>query len=228
MFLHRGFFAQALADNPTNPLKSAHSQSFLTAYKCACEILDCTRDHYARQQRLVPRVWRIWSNAFSAAVRDITWIAITVRFDFEIYFQVIIGTVAIRTLNVGIEPPPLNKLDHACELFQSAAESSSRASRALVSILALRVPKRITDIAICGSRYFWGCVTRRYSHVSPAMKMPNPIIRLSSLMMSLKFLEDEQDWSCQSVHSTGSLLLAHLQAFVFHQYPIYFILRPVR
>jgi len=125
MFLHRGFFAQALADNPTNPLKSAHSQSFLTAYKCACEILDCTRDHYARQQRLVPRVWRIWSNAFSAAVRDITWIAITVRFDFEIYFQVIIGTVAIRTLNAGIEPPPLNKLDHACELFQSAAESSS-------------------------------------------------------------------------------------------------------
>jgi hypothetical protein len=68
MFLHRGFFAQALTDNPTNPLQSAHSQSFVTAYKCACAVLDVTRNHYIQSPRLVARVWRIWSNAFVAAV----------------------------------------------------------------------------------------------------------------------------------------------------------------
>jgi hypothetical protein len=68
LFLHRGFFAQALTDNPTNPLQSAHSQSFVTAYKCACAVLDVTRNHYVQRPRLVARVWRIWSNAFVAAV----------------------------------------------------------------------------------------------------------------------------------------------------------------
>ena len=80
MFLHRGFFVQALTDNPMNPLKSVHSQSFIAAYKSACQVLDCTRDHYAQQPRLVPRVWRIWSNAFSAAVRNIHTEPITIRF----------------------------------------------------------------------------------------------------------------------------------------------------
>jgi len=118
MFLHRGFFAQALTDNPTDPLNSAYSQSFVTAYKCACDILDCTRDHYAQQPRLVTRVWRIWSNAFSAAV--------------------IIGTVAIRNLNANLEPSPLEKLEHACTLFQNAAEASSRALRALPILQTMR------------------------------------------------------------------------------------------
>jgi len=63
-------------------------------------------------------VWRIWSNAFSAAV--------------------IIGTVSIRTVNADLEPSPLEKLEHACILFQSAAESSSRALRALPILLTMR------------------------------------------------------------------------------------------
>lgn len=70
LFLHRGCFAQALTDNPTNPQQSIHGQSFITAFKCACAILDSTIGHFNQQPQLTPRVWRIWSNAFSAAVRD--------------------------------------------------------------------------------------------------------------------------------------------------------------
>lgn len=70
LFLHRGFFAQALTDNPTNPQLSTHGQSFITAFKCACAVLDSTIDQFNQQPDLTPRVWRIWSNAFSAAVRD--------------------------------------------------------------------------------------------------------------------------------------------------------------
>ena len=70
LFLHRGFFAQALTDNPTNPQQSIHGQSFITAFKCACAILDSTIDQFNQQPQLTPRVWRIWSNAFSAAVRN--------------------------------------------------------------------------------------------------------------------------------------------------------------
>ncbi|KIM79207.1 hypothetical protein PILCRDRAFT_74553 [Piloderma croceum F 1598] len=117
MFLHRSYFTRALADNPTNPLNSAHSQSFSTTYECACVILDSTRDQYDRQPDLVPRVWRIWTNALSAAV--------------------IIGTVAMHNLNATLKPSPLEKLEHACTLFRSAAKASSPASRALVSTLLL-------------------------------------------------------------------------------------------
>ena len=63
-------------------------------------------------------------------------------YDFNrVRFQVIIGAVAIRSLNATLEPSPLEKLSHACDLFQSASESSSRALRALVSSLILRFPE---------------------------------------------------------------------------------------
>jgi hypothetical protein len=52
--------------------------------------------------------------------------------------------VAIRILNANLEPSPIEKLDHACILFQSAAEVSSRALRALVGALE-QITKRATD-----------------------------------------------------------------------------------
>jgi hypothetical protein len=85
MFLHRGFFAQALTDNPSNPLQSAHSQSFLTAYKCACAVLDTTRDHYGQKPLLIARIWRIWSNAFTASVSCFALIP-TIRSELVFFF----------------------------------------------------------------------------------------------------------------------------------------------
>ncbi|KAF9233911.1 hypothetical protein BU15DRAFT_90182 [Melanogaster broomeanus] len=118
LFLHRGFFAQALTDFPWDPLRSPLRQSFLTAYQCASVILRVTRDHFAEQPVLCARVWRIWSFAFSAGL--------------------IIGTVAIRRLGVKLEPDPFEQLDHACTLFHEAARTSSRARKALPVLLRVR------------------------------------------------------------------------------------------
>ncbi|KZP29231.1 hypothetical protein FIBSPDRAFT_727667 [Athelia psychrophila] len=113
LFLHRGFFAQALTDNPTSPIMSAHGQSFISAYKAACAVLDSTRAQYEYDPGIIARVWRVWSYAFSASV--------------------IIGTVAIRSVNSLIDPDPFKKLEEACTMFQSGAQTNSRALRALVS-----------------------------------------------------------------------------------------------
>ncbi|KAH7910916.1 hypothetical protein BJ138DRAFT_49320 [Hygrophoropsis aurantiaca] len=118
LFLHRGFFAQAMADYPSDPLRSPLGQSFLVAYQSACVVLGSTREQFSQQPILCARVWRIWSFAFSAAV--------------------IVGTVAVRNLGVQLTPEPLEQLEHACALFTSAAETSNRAQRALPILLRLR------------------------------------------------------------------------------------------
>lgn len=68
MALHRGFFAQALVANPTNPLNSPYKHSFIMAYKCACRILETTAEQFGRQPQLLSRIWMIWSLGFASAV----------------------------------------------------------------------------------------------------------------------------------------------------------------
>ncbi|EGO23497.1 hypothetical protein SERLADRAFT_408878 [Serpula lacrymans var. lacrymans S7.9] len=114
----RIFFAQAMTDYPSDPMRSPLGQSFLAAYQSACVVLDSTRVQYSLQPILCARVWRIWSYAFSAAV--------------------IIGTVAMRRLGLKLDPPPFDKLEQACSLFKAAAETSSRAKKALPILLRLR------------------------------------------------------------------------------------------
>ncbi|KAF8237437.1 hypothetical protein L208DRAFT_1247461 [Tricholoma matsutake] len=111
LFLHRGFFAQAMSENPANPLHSSYSQSVLAAYSSACVVLDSTKAQYFKQRLLCARVWRIWSLAFSAAV--------------------IVGTIAIRGHHLNLTPPAFEVFDSACAMFKNAAETSSRAARAM-------------------------------------------------------------------------------------------------
>lgn len=110
MFLHRGFFAHAMSENSVDPLSSTYGHSVLVAYSSACTVLDDTKAQYQENPMLCPRIWRMWSLAFSAAV--------------------IIGTVAIRGVHLNLRPPALEQLESACVMFQGAAEISSRAARA--------------------------------------------------------------------------------------------------
>lgn len=50
------------------------------------------------------------------------------------FLQVVVGTLAIRGINLDLDPPPLEQFQVACNMFRSAAETSSRAARALVSL----------------------------------------------------------------------------------------------
>ncbi|KAJ7337354.1 hypothetical protein DFH08DRAFT_705678 [Mycena albidolilacea] len=117
LFLHRAFFAQVMIENATDPMKSPYAHSVLVAYESACNVLADTVNQFNKNQLLVARVWRIWSLAFSAAV--------------------VIGTLAIRGINLNLDPPPLERFQVACDMFRQAAETSSRAARALVRLSLL-------------------------------------------------------------------------------------------
>ncbi|KAJ6613565.1 hypothetical protein B0H10DRAFT_2436370 [Mycena sp. CBHHK59/15] len=111
LFLHRAFFAQVMIDDAADPMKSPYAHSVLTAYQSACNVLDDTLNQFTKKPLLVTRVWRIWSLAFSAAV--------------------VVGTLAVRGVHLDLSPPPLEQLQIACTMFRSAAETNSRAARAL-------------------------------------------------------------------------------------------------
>lgn len=69
LFLHRGFFAKAMAERPDNPGDTPYRHSFVTSYHCACTVLRATAAQFVQQPQLLSRVWQIWTFAFSSAVR---------------------------------------------------------------------------------------------------------------------------------------------------------------
>ncbi|KAF8180107.1 hypothetical protein BJ912DRAFT_855397 [Pholiota molesta] len=113
LFLHRAYFAQAMTEYGDNPLSSPYSQSVTAAYSSACVVLQDTKAQFLKKPFLCARIWRIWTFTFSAAV--------------------IVGTIAIRGVHLNMKPPPLEEFEEICKIFVSAAETSSRAARALVS-----------------------------------------------------------------------------------------------
>ncbi|OBZ73746.1 putative transcriptional regulatory protein C1F7.11c [Grifola frondosa] len=118
LYLHRSFFAQAIVDCPTNPLRSAYAHSFQTAYRSSCIILKVIRDHFALFPSLCSRFWVIWTFAFSAAV--------------------VFATVVTRGPKSHLAAAAIVQLDLAAELFEKAAKHSRRAAKALPILLKLR------------------------------------------------------------------------------------------
>jgi hypothetical protein len=68
MYIHRSFFAQALLDHPSNPLRSPYAPSFLAAYRCASSVIKASLTHFERLPDLCMRWWIVWTHLFSAAV----------------------------------------------------------------------------------------------------------------------------------------------------------------
>jgi len=96
------------------------------------------------------RVWRIWTNAFSAAVGDI---AIAPHHDL---IRICLtdhrwcsGYTYSESRPIGqsrlIRPGTPRKTGDVCKLFQKAAETSSPALRALVSIMVLVIRGQLTS-----------------------------------------------------------------------------------
>lgn len=46
MYIHRSFFAQAIIEQPTNPLKSVYAPSFLAAYRASATILKSITEQF--------------------------------------------------------------------------------------------------------------------------------------------------------------------------------------
>ncbi|KAH8114455.1 fungal-specific transcription factor domain-containing protein [Phellopilus nigrolimitatus] len=68
LHLHHNFFARAVRDEPTNPLRSAFAPSFLSSYRSAAAMLRIMREVFDGVAHILLRVWPIWADALSASV----------------------------------------------------------------------------------------------------------------------------------------------------------------
>ncbi|ESK94884.1 hypothetical protein Moror_14051 [Moniliophthora roreri MCA 2997] len=122
IYIHRSFFAQAIIEQPVNPLKSTYAPSFLAAYRASGTILKSVREQFSRFPNTAARFWTMWTFAFSAAV--------------------IFGTVVARGPRSPLASSAMIELDQACMLFSKAAVYSRRAARALPILMKLREKSR--------------------------------------------------------------------------------------
>ena len=67
-YLHRGFFARAIEDNPEDPLSSKFAPSVLAAYTSACTFVGLVKSLHSQQPRLTERLWFLFTHVFSCAV----------------------------------------------------------------------------------------------------------------------------------------------------------------
>ncbi|KAG9313263.1 hypothetical protein JVU11DRAFT_6728 [Chiua virens] len=111
LYLHRSFFAQAIIENPVNPLKSQYAPSFLAAYRASSTILHTIAAQYTIYPQLCARFWSTWTFAFSAAI--------------------VFGTIVTRGPRSPLASNAVKELDAACVLFSKAAAYSRRAAKAL-------------------------------------------------------------------------------------------------
>ncbi|KAF5344686.1 hypothetical protein D9756_011476 [Leucocoprinus leucothites] len=111
MYMHRSFFAQAIIDQPLNPLKSAYAPSFTASYRAASTILKSINEQFALFPNACSRFWTMWTFAFTAAV--------------------IFGTVVTRGPRSPVAQSAMAELEQALVLFTKASKYSIRALKAL-------------------------------------------------------------------------------------------------
>lgn len=68
LYVHRCFFAQALADFPRDPLRSQYALSFLAGYRSACALIATLREQFSINPVQIARFWVLWTHAFSSTV----------------------------------------------------------------------------------------------------------------------------------------------------------------
>ncbi|KAF8798672.1 hypothetical protein BYT27DRAFT_7203268 [Phlegmacium glaucopus] len=122
MYIHRSFFAQAIIEQPINPLRSTYAPSFLAAYRASSTILKSIRDQFNMWPNSCSRFWTMWTSAFSAAV--------------------VFGTVVTRGPRSPLAQPAMAELEQACILFSKASLYSIRATKALAILTKLNEKAR--------------------------------------------------------------------------------------
>ncbi|KAL1681609.1 fungal-specific transcription factor domain-containing protein [Schizophyllum commune] len=122
LFIHRSFFAQAILEQPINPLKSNYAPSFLAAYRASTTILKSVKELYEIAPSSAARHLSMWTQAFGAAI--------------------VFGTVVTRGPKSPLATSAMQELDQACTLFAKAAVRSKRAVAALPILQKLSAQAR--------------------------------------------------------------------------------------
>lgn len=125
-YMHRGFFAQALEDNPNDPLGSKYSQSVLAAYGSACTFIGLIESLFQQQPELTERMWFLFTHVFSCSVSRFRFL----MHDIDFFRQIVLGSMAIKT-QMQLAPSALSYLETAYNLF-SRVSDNTRTSKILV------------------------------------------------------------------------------------------------
>jgi len=116
MYLHRSHFAQALLDDPEDPLSGRYAASVLATFRSASRVIAGVRDISFRYMVLVSRVWWVWQNLFSAGIA--------------------LAMVVLRAPKSKLAQPALVELRQAHELLEHRVlECRSEHSRRLMERL---------------------------------------------------------------------------------------------
>ncbi|KAJ2915729.1 hypothetical protein MD484_g4662, partial [Candolleomyces efflorescens] len=111
LYIHRCFFAHALASNPADPIKSQYAPSFLAGYRSACTIINSVKHQFSLFPAQIARFWVLWTHAFSASV--------------------MVSSVITHSPKCKVAPAALLELKTACDLFEAAASHGGRAVKFL-------------------------------------------------------------------------------------------------
>jgi hypothetical protein len=132
LYVHRCFFAQALADHPKEPLRSQYAPSFLAGYHSACSLIATIRDQFAINPIQIARFWVLWTHAFSAAV-SARMTFHPKQFLMPTLSQVMLASVVTHGGTTKTAQAALGELRSAVVLFEHAAVYGGRTTKFLVS-----------------------------------------------------------------------------------------------
>ncbi|KAJ6538087.1 fungal-specific transcription factor domain-containing protein [Mycena capillaripes] len=118
LYVHSGYFVEALREKPTNPMASSYSASFLAGYLSATGIIEANKRNFTTHPLLFTRWWGVWKSLFHASI--------------------IIGITACRYPKKNHHPHAILALITAIDMFEKGAESSPRARSCLAILHRLR------------------------------------------------------------------------------------------
>ncbi|KDQ61627.1 hypothetical protein JAAARDRAFT_31102 [Jaapia argillacea MUCL 33604] len=116
-YMHRGFFARALEDNPEDPLSSKYGPSVLAAYNSARSFVGLIQSLYSQHPELTPRMWFLYSHVFSCAI--------------------VLGAIPTKCPGMAFTQSALSNLATACTLFEHLGQNP-RAQQVLPILLKLK------------------------------------------------------------------------------------------
>ncbi|KAH8825599.1 fungal-specific transcription factor domain-containing protein, partial [Flagelloscypha sp. PMI_526] len=122
LYIHRSFFAQAIIDEPSNPLKSNYAPSFVAVFRVSSQILHDIVEQFRAAPSMTSRWWMSWSFAFSAGIA---------------FAMVVTNGPHSLLANTAMK-----ELDQARDLFTQAAPMSQRASKCLSILNRLHAKAR--------------------------------------------------------------------------------------
>ncbi|EJD08184.1 uncharacterized protein FOMMEDRAFT_138150 [Fomitiporia mediterranea MF3/22] len=68
LYMHRGFFAKAMSDNPVDPLSGKHGHSVLRAHESASFFVKLVKSLWLQYKDLTERNWFLFTHVFSCAI----------------------------------------------------------------------------------------------------------------------------------------------------------------